>query len=682
MHSPFDNITLHLILTITLSFLGEKRPTTIIVAPHINLVGHLTSEITDLLQSVNDKAFWVEPFTTVGQTIPTALSDPDHLPDIMVMSIPAFANLLSYHKSQLKTWSNNGQLRHIIIDEVQTLSGESAIRAHYEQVQQASTIGVPITLLSGSLTKDVLLGFTDYYRLTNSKVTDIQTVQDGDLVGSHFNFEVVPSLQTKDIATYASKRVTSCQIHIICSAVSSAQSIYEELRQQASDKEVQVLVGSDNSSTKMQVAEDWRDGKVDILITSTCALMGNENRKCKHIFIVDLIYDMSNLLQAIGRLRKEQGGANSVITQFLSRTKMANAKLVEEATKAKLDSLSNMGALRQASVDSATSILTMKGLVDFFNKDGCLLRNLSREFGYMRDEDCKRCTNCDKANRTTNAMIESTEETYNAANASLMECSDIQQRVSTPHRDNNQSQSAFSKLGKRSSNAITPPSEQRPPPKRRQRQIPGGRLAATRKRHEQYEAAQKEMSEKKMSNSQSTEATKQNNLQIATDMARKLSSVDARKRELAEKNLRRLRDDPKCPFCNNSGKGHCHGGEGDYCIAFLNFACITCNETGHKTANCPMKVQQKGDGRWLGNEEVTKFMLEKQRGCFICYDPQCTEKEFDPKQGKHHAARKRIKGALFKEMRRTRKDFISTLKQCYETEETRIDFLSRIKFER
>ena len=709
MHATFDNITSDLILTTTLSLQGEKRPTTIIVAPHINLVGHLTSEITDLLQSVNNETFWVESFTTVGQTIPTVLSDPHELPDIMVMSIPAFTNLLSHHKSQLRTWSDNGQLRHIIIDEVQTLSGESAIRVQYEHVQQASTIGVPITLLSGSLTKDVLLGFTDYYRLTNSKVTDIETVQDGDLVGRHFNFEVIPSLQTRDIVAYASRRVTSCQIHIICSTVLSAQSIYQELRHQASEVTVQVLVGSDNSSTKMQVAEDWREGKLDILITSTCALMGNENRKCKHIFIVDLIYDMSNLLQAIGRLRKEQGGVNSFVTQFVSCTKMANKKFVEETTKAKLESLSNMGALREASVDSATSILTMKGLVDFFNKDGCLLRNLSQEFGYMRDEDCKRCTNCDKAYGTTNATIqgtspeytyrptflnasstidESTESTaepaYNATDPSLTECHDIQRAVSTPHRTNNQSQSAFSNLGKRPSKAITPTSEQQPPSatRRKTRKIVGGRLAAVREREEQWNAAQKQLSKKEKScYRQSTEANKQNRLQIATDMAREMSSEDETKRQLANKNLRRLREDLTCPFCNNSGIGQCNG-DGDYCIASLNFACITCNEKGHRKANCPMKVQRKDDGGWSGNEEVSNFMMEKQRGCFICYDPQCTEKQFNPTSGKHHAARKRIKGALFKEMRRTGKNFISTLKQCYETEETRNDFFSRIQFRR
>ena len=126
-----------------------------------------------------------------------------------------------------------GQLRHIIINEVQTLSGESAIRVEYENLQQASTIGVPMTLLSGSLTKDVLLGFTDYYRLTNDKVPDIVTIQGGDLVGTHFNFEVIPTLQTGVIVSYASRRVASSQIHIICSTVSSAQSIYEELEQQA-----------------------------------------------------------------------------------------------------------------------------------------------------------------------------------------------------------------------------------------------------------------------------------------------------------------------------------------------------------------------------------------------------------------------------------------------------------------
>ena len=66
-------------------------------------------------------------------------------------------------------------------------------------------------------------------------------------------------------------------------------------------------------------------------------------------------------------------------------------------------------------------------------------------------------------------------------------------------------------------------------------------------------------------------------------------------------------------------------------------------------------------------------MQEKNRGCVICFDPDCQETSFDI--NKPHLAKKRIRGALFK-VRRGGENFLQTLQRCYATDESRDKFFA------
>ncbi len=120
----------------------------------------------------------------------------------------------------------------------------------------------------------------------------------------------------------------------------------------------------------MNVADQWRRGEISVLISTTCALVGNENGKCRHIMIVDQIYDLSNLLQAMGRLRVEQGGQDSFVTQFLSEEEMENEAATMTATTKKINDLRNMGLEIDDVVDEVKMQLTPGGYSSLFKRKG------------------------------------------------------------------------------------------------------------------------------------------------------------------------------------------------------------------------------------------------------------------------------------------------------------------------
>ena len=382
---------------------GVEPTTTIIVAPHINLVAHQTGQIKSLLQCINldennPNKILCQDFNQIGTSLPASLSNDDSLPNIVVMSIMAFSSLLRYHHGKVLQWYESGRLGNVFLDEIQLITSET-IRKEYHDLTSLASIGVPVTLLSGSLSEPVLHCIAKYLGLTNNAMP-IDVILSTDLVGTHFNFQVIekPRYSVEPVVQFTKQVMSQCHVHIICATTTAVANIYDKLKD---NEKVRSIIGSDTSQRKKQTADDWRTGAVEVLISSTCALVGNENKKCRHIIIVDRIYDLSNLLQAIGRLRKEQGGKDSCITHFLSSEEVNDESGTNKATTAKMKELANIGLSVDEIKHEAEQQLTPCGYNSLFTKQGCLLKNLSLMFGGDRENDCRRCTNCDTIYNTT-----------------------------------------------------------------------------------------------------------------------------------------------------------------------------------------------------------------------------------------------------------------------------------------
>jgi hypothetical protein len=439
--------------------------------------------------------------------------------------------------------------------------------------------------------------------------------------------------------------------------------IYEKLKD---NEKVRSIIGSDTSQRKKKTADDWRTGAVEVLISSTCALVGNENKKCRHIIIVDRIYDLSNLLQAIGRLRKEQGGEDSCITHFLSSEEVDDETGTNKATTAKMKELANIGFSVDEIKHEAEQQLTPGGYNSLFTKQGCLLKNLSLMFGGDRENDCRRCTNCDTIYNTTIATHgrapsflspNSTEiqgQIYDDTTRDKEEASST-----TPDNDmeNAQMMSLLQALNQDSPKetkvnwgAVSKPQSKKRPLKRKD-----DRQRKNTKLHGQHQPTFK--------------LGGNNSVTVAA------KKKEEEKQKVEQNALSRIRDCYKrCLFC--TGAANCDG----LCVVPRG-RCLNCFSNNHKYADCPNKVRKTTykhtDGsdkvEWVGNRVVTEFLRDK--ACVICFDPHCNEKNFDPQ--KPHRAQKRIKGALFRNMRHG-ETFEDTVKRCYATSETQAKFLSNM----
>ena len=109
----------------------------------------------------------------------------------------------------------------------------------------------------------------------------------------------------------------------------------------------------------------------------------------------------------MGRLREEQGGDDSFVTQFLSEEEVTKDEKIEQLSKSKIDGLKNFGLNIDDNVlCHVKNQLTPGGYSLLFRRKGCLLKNLSNLFGGDRTSDCKRCTNCDAEYNTHNTTLQ------------------------------------------------------------------------------------------------------------------------------------------------------------------------------------------------------------------------------------------------------------------------------------
>ena len=52
-----------------------------------------------------------------------------------------------------------------------------------------------------------------------------------------------------------------------------------------------------------QIAAEWSFGELDVLMSTTMGLVGNENPSCRHLVCIGYLYDSLQLVQFLGRLR-------------------------------------------------------------------------------------------------------------------------------------------------------------------------------------------------------------------------------------------------------------------------------------------------------------------------------------------------------------------------------------------
>lgn len=333
--------------------------------------------------------------------LPRCLSDEDSLPDIVFLNLESFGKLTTSHKATLNRWSRDKRIFRVVIDEVHTVYGE-VFRDSYSSLCSVGTLACPVLTLSGTLPLSFVRPLMKTLHLVSNDDGKITTVHRPDVVGEFplgFSFQcnIVEDVVQSTVFVIKEKvlRKIDCHcVHVIVETKDIAAKIAEQCKLLAIPH--QLAMSDTPKDTLQQIAAEWLTGDIDVLISTTIALVGNENPRCYSVIVAGYLFNIMSVAQAIGRLRPAQRRSDGSIHVFLPNRseRWFREQSVRDETRRCI--LTERGLLDSICVEYA-QVCTIEGIRSWAIGEGCRLVNMARRFGYPR----KQCSVCDRCRETT-----------------------------------------------------------------------------------------------------------------------------------------------------------------------------------------------------------------------------------------------------------------------------------------
>jgi hypothetical protein len=371
----------------------------IVILPYKFLLGHVVQHAMSMLGLLSSKltVSFLDSSQLSEDTFPDVLEG-NNLPSLLFLNLDGAAILLRSHLARLQTLATANILKRVYLDEFQQLVVEYGFRSSYQSLQALGRIGVPVMCLSGSLPCSMAMSLMTYCGLNPTGLQDsIDVVTPTDPIGDGFSFDVTVVRDIGDaIFEYVmNARVGAC--HVLCSSISLVEQLFTRL---TGKLKVISITGDSSYQEQVSCAGNWYKGGYDVLISTVVALVGNENRHCKTIIVGGFLFNVSSLVQAIGRLRPEQRGPSSVVKVFRSSIQGKVRQDSFEKGKESFDELLEVGCLKDDSRDYFLDLCSPVGLQQvLLMKEGCYLQKLSAFYGFARSP-CLRCGLCIKSLRS------------------------------------------------------------------------------------------------------------------------------------------------------------------------------------------------------------------------------------------------------------------------------------------
>lgn len=167
------------------------------------------------------------------------------------------------------------------------------------------------------------------------------------------------------------------------------------------------FVSSETSKEEVnQVASEWSKGEFDVLISTSIALVGNENSRCRYLACAGFMYDAMQIVQAFGRLRQFM---RTPAGQFLFAVpdQLPAIRITEDTQR--YTRLLNEDLIPPDYHSHFKSTMTSQGVYDWLivasqGQKGCALKSLSSSFGKIT-KDCGACPYC-RSIPVTNFQLE------------------------------------------------------------------------------------------------------------------------------------------------------------------------------------------------------------------------------------------------------------------------------------
>jgi superfamily II DNA helicase RecQ len=331
--------------------------------------------------------------------LPEELSDSDALPNLLFVNLDAMSNLFNFHFEALKSWVPF--MDKIVLDEVHTIYSELSFREKYKVCPKLPILGIPILVLSGSVPLFALPRLAHRLCLSvNNDLSDVKVIHGADIVGDFprgfvIRFSVSDTYLTK-VATFVVKRYGGGgSFHLFVSTKDEGDRLFQLLSSRCCDCDCIFISGKTSRDELNNVASKWRRGAFRVLISTSIALVGNENPMCRYIACAGVFYDSMQLVQAFGRLRTYMRISTGMI-YFAAHEKLSAARILEDEHR--LTRLVNEKLVSYADVLNFKATMTSGGVHQwhmnaYHGQVGCALKILSSSFGKIRT-NCGACPFC------------------------------------------------------------------------------------------------------------------------------------------------------------------------------------------------------------------------------------------------------------------------------------------------
>ena len=362
----------------------------IVILPYKFLLGHMVHQAKSMFGLLNERlrVDFVDSSDMEEQTLLPILQG-DTIPSILFINLDGASTLMRLHMTRLQKLAKSNILKRIYVDEFQQLIAEFGFRSAYQHLRDLGRIGIPVMRLSGSLPISIATSLMSYCRLSvGSHLDAFQTVPGNDPIGSGFFFDmkIVENLAQSIVESVLSCKASAC--HVICDTKVLVEKVTCLL---ANHRSLLTVTGDTPSHEQMRCAKDWATGAHDVLVSTIVALVGNENKQCRKIIVGGFLYNVSSLVQAMGRLRPEQRGPGSIVEVIRLPLQQTDTKVARETETNSFQELVSASCLNVNCKEDYSNNFSPVGLQKIQTmKQGCYLKTLSLFYGYARPP----CLNC------------------------------------------------------------------------------------------------------------------------------------------------------------------------------------------------------------------------------------------------------------------------------------------------
>jgi len=226
--------------------------------------------------------------------LPTDLSSPEFLPSLIFLNIDAVHNLVLYFEEELRSWIDC--LDKIVLDKVHTVFTEMNFRKKIRVLSRLPSLGVRIIALTGSMPPFVIPRFGERFCLTTPHET-MRVIHGGDVTGQvPLGFKIDCRLKTSyfiEVYRFVRSRVLNHAgaIHVFVAEMWVGEKLLKSSSENVPGFTYHFVSSKTDREEVNSTSSAWSHGTIDILITTSMGLVGNENPHCRFLCIAGHLYD-------------------------------------------------------------------------------------------------------------------------------------------------------------------------------------------------------------------------------------------------------------------------------------------------------------------------------------------------------------------------------------------------------